>query len=236
MHAISYPSRKSIYDSCVSTTALRFMPSERDVSKALQRTAVQLSQLVGPGEYCYINRRAKIDNTNKSDTAELALFGLIPSWACDSSSAQKNCVAHLATIKNKPTYLNSLRNAQFCWLAVDYFLGSIWKDGREIAVRVEKLDQTPLYLAGIWSEWTLDSKTPVLSFCLLTRDSDAQLKRHGVRLGQGIPQSYVFLNPIHLRDWLNGSFEQNNIILEATDTAELLINPYLLQDRPCYAT
>ena len=235
MHALSYPSRESMIGSCLATTAWRFMPSERDPSNTSEVSTLQRNQLVGPGDHCVIHRRKLLDYTNVSHTAELALFGLIPSWACDARSAAQNCVAHIATIANKPAYRSALTNAQFCWLSADYFLGSVWKDGREQSVRIEHLDQAPLYLAGIWSEWTLESGTPVLSFCLLTRDTETQLKAQGVRLGQGLPQSYIILDPSHLKDWLCHSSDQSNTFFDTAHAPELRISPYPTHDRPSHA-
>lgn len=237
MQVLSYLSQEGMSGSYPTNSAWRFMPSERDVLKKPNTPTVQRNEMVGPGDHCVIHRRKLIDYRNVSHTTELALYGLIPSWACDAHSATQNCVTHIATVANKPAYRSALNKAQFCWISVDYFLGSVWKDGREQPVRIEQLDQTPLYLAGIWSEWTLDSGAPILSFCLLTRDTETQLKAQGVRLGQGMSQSYVILShSSHRKDWLCNSFEQNSVILETIHTPELLISPYTSIERPRHAT
>jgi putative SOS response-associated peptidase YedK len=110
---------------------------------------------------------------------------------------------HIASVGNKPVYRSSFLQAQFCWLSVSYFLGSVWKEGREHLVRVEREDQQAFLLAGIWSEWVLESGSNLLSFCLLMRDSDIQLKAQKLRVGNHASQCYAVLSPEALSGWVD---------------------------------
>lgn len=220
----------------LSATALRLMPFERDVATSSELKSISHIHLAGPGDTCLIHR-CDLNRTHETVApSEAALFGLIPSWACDARSASQNCVVHVGAIANKPAYRSALQHAQFCWLSVAYFLGSVWKNGREHPVRIQRVDDTPLHLAGIWSEWVLDNGTPVLSFCLLTRDMDTQLQTLGVRLGQGLSQCYAAFNPCDLVDWLHQPVEQVLHTLGGIQLPPLRITPHQITDRPRYVT
>ena len=216
-------------------TTLRFMPVERQVTNTTQVRCFSRHDLVGPGNHCLIHRGDDPEN-HRISQSELALFGFIPSWACDARSATQNCIVHVSSIANKPAFRSALHQVQFCWLAVEYFLGNIWKNGREHLVRIERADNNPLHLAGIWSEWMLDNGTRVLSFGLLTRDTDEQLQAHGFRLGQGSPQCYAVLTSSEKIDWTRLPFEETLRALAQTDLPQLRVIPHAVTDRPLYVT
>lgn len=210
----------------VSAATLRFMPSERHAPNSHQVHYLSRSRLVGPGGQCLIHRCVAEKAHHPGTQAETALFGFIPSWACDARSATQNCAAHISTIANKPAFRSALHQAQFCWLSVEYFLGSVWKNGREHVVRIERADNAPLYLAGIWSEWLIDNNTSLLSFGLLTRDPDSQLRAEGFRLGQGTPQCYAVSAPSDMINWSRLPFEEALHSLAQTDLPQFSITPH----------
>lgn len=164
-------------------------------------------RLVGPGGRCEIFRRDLREKSHVRAYAEPAIYGLVPTWAYDSRCATQNCVAPMRSVINKPAYRAAFRKAQFCWTSAAYFIGSVWREGREEIVRVERADLSPLFLAGLWSEWQVDGGEPLLSFSLFTRDHGSDLKSQTIRVGYGMSQCYALLEPSQLVEWLDQSFE-----------------------------
>lgn len=164
-------------------------------------------RLVGPGGRCTIYRRDLRDKGRVRAYSESALYGLVPTWAYDSRCATQNCVAPMGSVVNKPAYRAAFRKAQFCWTSAAYFMGSVWREGREHFVRVERADFSPLFLAGLWSEWQADGGAPLLSFSLFTRDHGEDLKSQTICVGHGLSQCYALLEPSQLVEWLDQSFE-----------------------------
>lgn len=217
-------------------TDLRLLPVERGLFSPQDMPTTSHNPLIGPGDRCSIYRKNLHCDEDRQNNAELAMFGLIPSWACDTRSAMQNCVVHVADVANKPSYRTALFNAQFCWISVCYFLGSVWKDGREQPVRIERADHQPLLLVGIWSEWVLNNATTLLSFCLLTRDSDSQLKAYGVRIGQGKSQCFAFLSSSGLLNCLDQPYQQAIDTLANTNLPALRVTPHIPAHRPSNVT
>ncbi len=236
MLSISPHTHDAVLPTLLSANALRLMPFERDVATSSSVKCISHIQLAGPGDSCLIHRCNLHHHHATVKSPEAALFGLIPSWACDARSATQNCVVHVTAIANKPAYRSALQQAQFCWLSVSYFLGTVWKNGREHTVRIQHIDDSPLHLAGIWSEWILDNGTPVLSFCLLTRNMDMQLQTLGIRLGQGMPQCYAAFDPGDLVGWLRLPVEQVLHILGEIKLPPLRITPHQTTDRSRHVT
>lgn len=185
--------------------APRFMPAHRGDVSHDALIALNHRQLVGPGGRCEIHRRDPQGHGHVFSQPELALYGLIPSWAYDARCATQNCIAPMGSVANKPAYRAALRKAQFCWTTASFFVGSVWREGREQIVHVERADHEPLYLAGLWSEWQVDHGQPLLSFSLFTRDHDEALKSQSLRIGHGLAQCYALLEPSQLMDWLSQS-------------------------------
>jgi len=208
-------------------SGLRFMPAEHERHAAQEAPFVTRHALVGPGDSCKIFRQVKDPFHHPYLRADEAVFGLIPSWACDSRSASQNCAVHVAAIANKPVYRSSFLHAQFCWLSVSFFLGSVWKEGREQLVRVEREDQESFYLAGIWSEWALASGSTVLSFCLLMRDCDMQLKAQRLRVGKNATQCYAVLSTETVAGWVDQPPQEAIETLTRLAFPKLRVLPYL---------
>lgn len=236
MHSLKSNSIDAALPTAASATALRLMPFECVVPRTSEVKSISNFHLTGPGDTFLIHRLEVNHNQQKVAPSEAALFGLIPSWACDPRSATQNCVVHVSSISNKPAFRSALQQAQFCWLSVTYFLGSVWKNGRQHPVRIQRADSKPLHLAGIWSEWVFDNGTPVLSFCLLTRNMDTQLHAQGVRLGQGLPHCYAAFNPFDFVEGLHQPVEQLLLKLGEIKLPALHVTPHLITDQSRYVT
>jgi SOS response associated peptidase (SRAP) len=180
----------------------RFMPALQGIHHPSLGSWIN-PQLVGPGGRCEIHRRDRLNHGHLIGNPESALYGLVPSWASDTRCAKQNCIAPMSSVMKKPAYQSALRKAQFCWTTATYFVGSIWRDGREHIVHVKRADHEPLYLAGIWSEWQADHGPTLLSFSLFTREHDASLKSQHLRIGQGLEQCYALLEVGQLQCLLN---------------------------------
>lgn len=105
---------------------------------------------------------------------EIARFGLIPYWAKDIKFGRYTYNARSETVAQKPSFRTPWRRRQFCLVLADAIYEPCYSSGRPVRYKIQRPDQGPLALAGLWDEW-LDRATgeQVLSFTMLTVNADA---------------------------------------------------------------
>lgn len=187
------------------TLAPRFMSPNDEHTISYRLDSVPQRQLVAPGARCQIHRLNPYPNGDVNEWSESAVYGLIPSWACDTACSTQNCVIPIRSMLKKPAYRGALFKSQFCWASASFFVGSIWRDGKEHVVHVMRDDHEPLYLAGLWSEWKYDGEQSLLSFSLFARDLDDEHKALNFRIGHGLALTYVLLEASKRKEWLEQS-------------------------------
>lgn len=119
-----------------------------------------------------------ITNENP-EVIQLFNWGLIPFWAKDDSIRKYTLNARIETIKEKPSFKNSVRNR--CLVIIDSFFEWQWLDekGKEKIKYRLHLPQNELFaLAGLWSEWT-DKKTgaKMNTYTILTTEANELMSK-----------------------------------------------------------
>ncbi len=107
---------------------------------------------------------------NKLDTIQHFQWGLVPFWAKDDSIKKYTLNARIETLKEKPSYKNSVNKR--CLIVANGFYEWQWLDakGKKKQKYLISLADNKLFaFAGIWSEW-LNKKTSeiISSYSIVT--------------------------------------------------------------------
>lgn len=99
--------------------------------------------------------------------ADLAHWGLVPSWAKDSKIGYKMINARAETVFEKPAYRSAIRKRR-CLIPADGFYE--WKkDGKaKIPHWIHIRDEALLAFAGIWERWISADGEVLDSCCIIT--------------------------------------------------------------------
>jgi putative SOS response-associated peptidase YedK len=85
-----------------------------------------------------------------------ANWGLIPHWVKDEQQAksiqQKTINARGESIFDKPSFRDAAKLKR-CMISVDGFFEHQHKNGKAIPYFIQRQDEEPMNLAGLWSEW-----------------------------------------------------------------------------------
>jgi putative SOS response-associated peptidase YedK len=157
----------------------------------------------------------------KEPRRELSLFrwGLIPSWASDSSGAARMINARSETVGSKPAFGDALKRRR-CLIPADGFYE--W-------VRVGKTKQPYCFevgcaelfaFAGIWDRWKDPSGNCVTTCTILTTTPNAVISAIHDRMP-------VILDPDSYDLWLDPGMQN-------ASAASELLKPYAAQFMRCY--
>lgn len=139
-------------------------------------------------------------------------WGLIPSWTKDKTQAleimNKTLNARGETIFEKPAFRDSAKSHR-CILLVDGFYEFHHFKGKTFPYFISHNNsQTPLALAGLWSEWVDRDSAEIIQSATIVTTSGNQLmsKIHNNPKADG-PRMPLILNPEFIQPWL----EEENI-------------------------
>lgn len=140
-----------------------------------------------------------------------AQWGLVPSWADESSTSLIN--ARSETVAEKPTFREAYRNRR-CLVPIDGFYEWVAVgDGQKQPYRITNTEDRPFALAGLWETWTpphtqaglsdfssggeTDAPEPLVSFTVLTREPNDTVSEYHDRMP-------VVLDDSEESAWLDG--------------------------------
>lgn len=103
----------------------------------------------------------------------LARFGLVPSWASDTTIGRRTYNARSETVAEKPSFRNAWKHRHFAIALADSFFEPCYETGRAVRWRIAQTDGQPLGIASIWERWTDPNTGEVIpSFSMLTINAD----------------------------------------------------------------
>jgi putative SOS response-associated peptidase YedK len=111
----------------------------------------------------------------------LATWGLVPFWVKDKAQLKKlwnnTLNARGETIFEKPSFRNSAKNKR-CIIYVDGFYEHYHFKGKTFPFYVNRKDNEPMALAGLWSDW-LDEETGELinTFSIVTTTGNSMMTK-----------------------------------------------------------
>ena len=108
-------------------------------------------------------------NSNGSLKIEDMSWGLIPSWAKDTSFASKLINARIETIKTKPSFKNLVNKNRCIVIANGYYEWIITNEGKQPVYIYSK--ENVVLMADLWTSWG-----KVNSFTIITKSSEGILK------------------------------------------------------------
>ncbi len=117
-------------------------------------------------------------------------WGLIPSWAKDTTMGNKLINARSETLHEKPSFRDSFKNKR-CLIPADGFIE--WKGKKPHYIRMKK---QPLFaFAGLWSTWDSGDE-PLNTYTIITTEANRTLSPLHSRMP-------VILHPDNYETWLS---------------------------------
>jgi len=100
-------------------------------------------------------------------TLDIALWGLIPSWAKDPSIGARMINARRESLKEKPSFRGLLRN-QRCLVLADGFYEWQKVRGEKVPHYIHLKSKEPFGFAGLWSHWMSPDGSEIHSCTIIT--------------------------------------------------------------------
>jgi len=118
--------------------------------------------------------RARPKSPDSLGEARFGIFGLLPEFAKDVDFARHTYNCRTETMKEKPAFKDSWWRGRRCVIPVKRI--SEWcyltESGQPQMWGIDRADDEPMGLAGLWSPWVSPSGERLLSFCMLTINAD----------------------------------------------------------------
>lgn len=151
---------------------------------------------------------------------DLAIWGLIPSWAKDPTIASKLTNARSETAETKPSFRRAVAKRR-CLVPADGYYE--WYRPTKAPFYIHSADGSTLAMAGLYEVWSDPAKPeapPRLTFTILTREPRAEISMIHDRMPVLLPKS-------EWSHWLNPetSAEQVSALLDPQGEAQLRVRP-----------
>lgn len=149
-------------------------------------------------------------------------WGLVPSWAKDSSMASKMINARSETVHEKPSFKN-LINRQRCLVLADSFYEWKKENGKKKPFRIMQKSGEPFAFAGLWSVWKQQDQTVATCTILTSAANDFMSSVH-----ERMP---VILHQKDEEAWLNpaNNFNDVSALLNSFPENEMMM--YAVSDK-----
>ena len=144
-------------------------------------------------------------------------WGLIPSWAKDSTIGVKLINARAETLANKPAFRSAYRY-RHCLIPADAFYE--WKPvaGRKQPYCIRMSDQKLFAMAGLWEHWVNPSGEPLETCTIVTTDANARV----AELHNRMP---AIIAPGDYAAWLDASNTNAQQLLRPFPSEQLIAYP-----------
>ncbi|HEU6454595.1 MAG TPA: SOS response-associated peptidase family protein [Roseateles sp.] len=170
-------------------------------------------------------RRAEMKSADVLGDVRFGVQGLLPHFATDIGFARGSHDCPTETMKSKPAYRESWWAGRRCVIPVKSISAWNFESGRPQMWHIQRADEEPLALAGLWSEWTSPAGEKVLSFSMLTINAD----EHEIFGRMGAPgheKRMPAILPIGVRElWLYGGLKDAERMLVRYPDEQLRAKP-----------
>ena len=139
--------------------------------------------------------------------AMAGVFGLIPHWAKDQTTARRTYNARSETVAEKPSYRDAWRLGRRCIIPSDAFYEPDWRSGKAVATRITRADGKPMGLAGIWTGWRAPDGSILRSYSMLTINADDHPLMNQFHKPQDEKRMVVILPEDRYHDWLHAQVD-----------------------------
>ncbi len=129
-------------------------------------------------------------------------WGLVPSWAKDSSMAARLINARAETVAEKPSFRNAFSKRR-CLVPTDGFYEWRGAKGAKQPYRILSPDRGVFAFAGLWERWEKGDGEPLESFTIITTEANGKLAPLHARMP-------VILDPADFERWLSPDLAAND--------------------------
>lgn len=152
-----------------------------------------------------------------ADGREMAFFkwGLVPSWAKDTSMAARLINARSETVQEKPAFRAAFKQRR-CIIPADGFYEWQRTEGRKQPFFFRMRDGRPFGFAGLWERWEGENGQAINSCTILTTEANEVLQPVHERMP-------VILHPEDYSLWLEGDERERALLGE-------LLRPFPAQE------
>lgn len=178
--------------------------------------------------------RARPKSPDSLGDAKFGIFGLLPDFATSIEFSKHTYNCRTETMKDKPAFKDSWWRGRRCVVPVKrisewYYLT---ESGRPQMWGIERADDEPMGLAGLWSPWVSPSGERILSFCMLTINADGHEVFGRMNHPDHEKRMPVIL-PIRAQErWLYGSMSDAERLLVRYPADQLRAAPLKSTARP----
>lgn len=139
------------------------------------------------------------------DSREMSFlkWGLIPSWAKDSSIGAKLINARSETVTEKPSFREAFKRRR-CIIPADGFYEWQRTGGRKQPFFFHMRDDWPFGFAGLWNKWKNEDGEVIESCTILTTEANELLRRVHDRMP-------VILTPEDYEVWLDDDLRKRSL-------------------------
>ncbi len=135
---------------------------------------------------------------------QLLRWGLVPSWASDTSMAGRLINARAETIHEKPSFREAFKRRRCLVLADGFYEWQTAPEGTKQPIRFARPDGAPFAFAGLWETWAKGPGAPLQTFTIITTTPNAVIApihdRMPVILSREGESAWLD-NDLHPADW-----------------------------------
>lgn len=101
-----------------------------------------------------------------------AVFGLLPQFQVEMAAGRKTYNARSETVHRLPSFRESWAKGWRCIVPAEFVYEPNWESGQAERWRIQRPNQIPMGIAGIWREWRHPDGRAMLTFAMLTVNAD----------------------------------------------------------------
>ena len=159
-----------------------------------------------------------------------AKFGLLPNCANSKDYKANTVNACLESISSLYSYSQSWMRNQFTLIPLEAFYEPNYLTGNAIRWRIEREDQEPFTIAGIWDSWS-DSSETIRSFSILTMNADNHPIMQQFHKSGKEKRSPIIIPPELRKDWLTTDHRTAHELLHEIDATQFTAYPFPIPPR-----
>ncbi|QMV73066.1 SOS response-associated peptidase [Comamonas piscis] len=158
-----------------------------------------------------------------------AQWGLVPHWVKSASDGQLRATK-LVNVKSdnastSTAFRDAWLNNQRCIVPMMAFVTDDYRNGKAKPTRIARVDGLPMGVAGVWSRWTDEDGTELLSYAIITVNANAHALMNRYQQPGNEKSMPAILNEGAYDAWLRSSAYKAKEFLRAYPAQKLLANP-----------
>ncbi len=159
--------------------------------------------------------------TDALGDVRVGTWGQPPALAQHAGTAAQARHCRVETMKSDPTVRESWWSGRRCVVPVEKLAEWCYVSGRLGLWGVQRKDEAPMGLAGLWKAWAHPTGDTTLSFCVLTLSADGHAVFDRLKHPAHDKRMPVILSSQAQRQWLQGSWAQAEQLLVRCPAEEL---------------